>query len=77
MTVEGAAIGEAFGTQGATVDVFFVCEEVELEVETAVKRTWAMRTGVVMDSVVGRRGWVARTAVTSGEGSRRSGESAE
>ena len=69
MTVEGAAIGEAFGTQGAAVDMVFVREEVELEVEATTKRTWAMRTGVVMDSVVGRRGWVARTAVTSGEGS--------
>ena len=56
MTVKGAAIGEAFGTQGAAVDVVFVCEEVELEVEAAAKRTWAMWTGVVVDSAVGRHG---------------------
>ena len=69
MTVEGTTIGEAFGTQGTAVDVVLMREEVELEVEATVKRTWAMRAGVAVDSVVGQRGWVARTAVTSGEGS--------
>ena len=69
MTVEGATIREAFGTQGTAVDVVFVREEVELEVKAAAKRAWAMRAGVAVDSVVDRRGWAAWVAVTSGEGS--------
>ena len=37
MTVKGAAVGEAFGAQGATVDVILVCEEMELEIEATAK----------------------------------------
>ena len=46
MAVEGVAIGEAFGAEGAAVDAGFMGERVELEVEAASEDDWTMRARI-------------------------------